>query len=342
MKKKRMKINKKKFIPRITLLIGIIILIIVIASNGGSKNETSQVAKTRLLVDAVDVTENLAHDINIDKNKVLYMSIDDIKNIFDKDLYFEEETGKIITTSGTKTAAIDINSNTMEVNSASLLLENSILKFENVVYIPVSEVTNIYNIEVKITDNTAVVLSLYKALTTVSAKKNIEIKENTGLFSKTIQKIEKGQELVFIENAEKNGWYKVMTYEGNIGLVKSSDVSEKKQIRIDMNDSDFTSKEPDLDNAIELTYRSLKTDNMKDFSSRKKIVEDTISSILSKEKYTVKLNFNKVEADSKLLERFIIELTPRLKEIGGSLAIINNDGLLSDKFLQSMNLNYGG
>ena len=341
MKKKRLKINKKKFIPRIILLIGIIILLIIIANSGG-KEETSQITKPRLIVDTVDVTENLVHEIYIDKNAVLYLSNDDIKNIFDKNLYFEEETGKIITTSGTKTAAIDINNNTMEVNSASLLLENSIMKIENVVYLPVSEITNIYNIEVKNTENTAVILSLYKALTTVSAKKNISLKEDTGLFSKTIQQIEKGQEIVFIENAEKNGWYKVMTYEGNIGLVKSNEVSEKKQIRIDMDDSDFTSKEPDLENAIELTYRSLKTDNMKDFSSRKKIVEDTISSILSKEKYTVKLNLNKVEVESNLLERFIIELIPRLKEIGASLAIINNDELLSDKFLQSMNLNYGG
>ena len=337
MKKKKIRINKKKFIPRITLLIGIIVLIIL-AINGTSKNETSTIIKPRLLVDTVDITENLHHDIYIDKSGILYMSIDDIKTIFDKNLYFEEDTEKIITTYGTKTAAIDINSNTMEVNSASLLLSNSIMKLENSIYLPISDITSIYNIEVKCTEETAVVLSLYKALTTVSANKNISIKEDTGFFSKTIQKIDKGQELVFIENHEKNGWYKVMTYEGNIGLVKSKDVSEKKQIRKDMDDSDFSSKEPDLDNAIELTYRSLKSDNMKDFSSRKKIVEDTISSIVSKEKYTVKLNLNKVETESKLIERFIIELVPRLKEIGGNIAVTNNDGLLSDRFLQDMKI----
>ena len=212
------------------------------------------------------------------------------------------------------------------------------MKLENILYIPVSEINNIYNIEVRCTDNSAVVLSLYKALTTVSANKNISIKEDTGFFAKTIQNIEKGQELVFIENAENDKWYKVMTYEGNIGFVSRKDVSEKKQIRINMDDSDFTSKEPDLDNAIELTYKSINTDNMKDFSSRKKIVEDTISSIISKEKYTVKLNFNKVEVENKYLERFIIELIPRLKEIGSNLVVINNEDILSEKFLKSMNL----
>lgn len=341
MNKKKVKINKKKFIPRVGLLVLILILLIV-GVKSSSKTEEVAVTKPRLIVNTVNVTDNLSHNIYIDKNNILYMSIDDIKNIFDKNLYFEEETGKVITTSGTKTAAIDINNNTMEVNSASLLLNNVIIRFENIVYIPVSEITNIYNIDVKITDNSAVVFSLYKALTTVSANKSISLKEDTGLFSNALQKIEKGQELVFIENAENNSWYKVMTYEGNIGFVKVNEVSEKKQIRIDMDDSDFSSKEPDLDNAIELTSKSLKIDNMKDFSSRKKIVEDTISSVISKEKFTVKLNLNKVDVESKYLERFVIELLPRLKEIGGSIAVINNEGLLSDKFLQSMNLNYGG
>lgn len=337
MKKKKMRINKRKFIPRVGLLV-LILILIIISINSSSKNEEISVIKPKLIVDTVDVTDNLVHDIYIDKSNMLYMSIDDIKNIFDKNLYFEEDTGKVITTCGTKTAAIDINNNTMEVNSASLLLENSIMKFENIVYIPASEITNIYNIEVKCTENSAVVLSLYKALTTVSANKNISLKEDTGLFSKSLQKIEKGQELVFIENADNNAWYKVLTYEGNIGFVKIKEVSEKKQIRINMEDSDFSSKEPDLDNSIELTYRSLKTDNLKDFSSRKKIVDDTISSIISKEKYTVKLNHSKVEVESKYLERFIIELIPRLKEIGASLAVVNNEDILNEKFLRDMNL----
>lgn len=337
MKKKKFKINKKKFIPRITLLI-VIIILLILGTKGISKKETSSIVKPKLIVDCIDITDKLIHDIYIDKNNILYMSMEDVKNVFDKNLYYEEENSKIITTLGTKAAAIDVNNNIIEINSASLLLENSIMKLENILYIPVSEINNIYNIEVRCTDNSAVVLSLYKALTTVSANKNISIKEDTGFFAKTIQNIEKGQELVFIENAENDKWYKVMTYEGNIGFVSRKDVSEKKQIRINMDDSDFTSKEPDLDNAIELTYKSINTDNMKDFSSRKKIVEDTISSIISKEKYTVKLNFNKVEVENKYLERFIIELIPRLKEIGSNLVVINNEDILSEKFLKSMNL----
>ena len=337
MKKKKVKINKKKFIPRVGLL-ALIFILIIMGIKGLSKEKEITITKPKLVVDMSDITESLLYDIYIDNSDILYMSVDDIKNIFDNNLYYEEDTGKVITTSGTKTAAIDINNNTIEINSASILLESDILKNDDIIYIPLSEITNIYNIEIKINDNCALVLSLYKALTTVSAKKNISIKEDTGMFSKTLQKIEKGQELIFIENAENNSWYKVMTYEGKIGYVKVKDVTEKKQIRIDMDDDDFSSKELDLNNAIEITYKSLKTDNMMDFSSRKIIIEDTISSIISKEKYTVKLNLNKVEVESKYIERFIIELLPRLKEIGASFTIINNEGLLSEIFLKSMSI----
>ena len=334
---KKIKINKKKFIPRMALLIGIIIIVLLLTSNNKT-NEVSVNTDPKLIVDLQNITEDLINPMYFDEVGSLYLSTDDIKEIFDKNLYLEESTSKLITTSDTKTAAIDINCNTIEINTASLLLKKQVLKKDNIIYIPVSEITNIYNIEVKQTGETAVILSLYKALTTVTSKKDISLKEDTGMFSKAIQKIEKGQELIFIENSENNGWYKILTYEGNIGLVKSSEVSEKKQIRVDMNDSDFTNKDIDLDNAIELTYRSLKTENLEDFSSRKKIVEDTVSSVISKEKYNVKIIFNNVEVDTNLIERFLIELIPRLKEIGCKLAVINYENILSEKFLQKMNL----
>ena len=140
MKKKKFKINKKKFIPRIALIIGIIlvfILIIKVATKKETKAEVSQ--KPILIVDTENVTDNLKHDIIINNGKKLYMSTDDIKNIFDSNLYYEKDSNKIITTYGTKTAAIDINNNTMEVNSANLILDSTVMKINNLIYLPLSE-----------------------------------------------------------------------------------------------------------------------------------------------------------------------------------------------------------
>lgn len=333
---KKRKVNKKKFISRITFVLAIFI-ILILAIRGMFKKDNNAIADLTLVIDKQDVTDTLTHDIYISADGLLYMSMEDIKNNFDKNLYYEEETGKIITTSGTKTAAIDINNNTMEVNSAVLSLDAGVIKYDTSMLIPVSEMTNIYNIEVKTTKNSAVVLSLYKELTTVTTTKKVSLKENAGTFAKTIKKLEKNQELVFIENAEKNGWLKVLTYEGDIGYIREKDVGEKKQTRIDMKDSDFTSKSPDLDNSIEVNSKTLTSDNLKDFSSRKKVIDDTISKAVSKEKYTVNLNLNKVEVEENLLERLVIEMLPRLKEIGGSIGVTNN-AILNSSFLNENNL----
>ena len=46
---------------------------------------------------------------------------------------------------------------------------------------------------------------------------------------------------------------------------------------------------------------------------------------------------HKVQCEQEYLERFIIELIPRLKEIGGKL-IISNNSILDSTFLEKNNL----
>ena len=58
----------------------------------------------------------------------------------------------------------------------------------------------------------------------------------------------------------------------------------------------------------------------------------SISDIISKGKFTVNLNLEDVEVVQEKLERFIIEFTPRLKEIGGSIVVTNNN-ILDNGFL---------
>ncbi len=77
-----------------------------------------------------------------------------------------------------------------------------------------------------------------------------------------------------------------------------------------------------------------KTDN---FTLRKEIIEKIISEIVSQSKFAVNIDLNNVNADVSKLERLVIELIPRLKEIGASLAITNNN-ILSSEFLEAHEL----
>ena len=73
--------------------------------------------------------------------------------------------------------------------------------------------TNIYNIEVFVSENSAIINSLYEELITVKTVKKASIKEKTSIFSKTTQKLEQNAEVIYIEDAEKRDWIKVLTYE---------------------------------------------------------------------------------------------------------------------------------
>lgn len=120
---------------------------------------------------------------------------------------------------------------------------------------------------------------------------------------------------------------------GNFGYVKSKNITEKEYKRQTMNDMGVSANTSDISNSIEITKDSLNIDSLNNFNSRKDIVEKIISDIISKEKFTVNINLENVDVDEKYLERFIIELKPRLKEIGANMEVTNN-ATLSDNFLE--------
>lgn len=204
---RRKKVNRKKFLSRILILIIIIAIIIVIFSSIFTKG-SKEILGSRLIVDNKDITESLTSDIYVDKDGILYMSMEDVKNIFDNDLYFEDSTKKIITTSETKVAAIDVRNDKIDINSATLMLSTGVIDYGTTYYIPVSEMTKIYNIEVITSEKSAIINSLYKELTTVKTTKKVSLKEKEGFFGGTIKKLEKDTEVIFIENSEKNRLYK--------------------------------------------------------------------------------------------------------------------------------------
>lgn len=336
MKKKKKRVNKKKLISRLFFLV-VLIFLIIFVKNLIFNNKDAQGLEYSLIVDNEDVTRKLKHEIYISESGILYMSMEDIKDTFDKNIFYEESSHKIITTSRTKVGAIDIDNNLIELNSAVLSINAGIMNYNGEYFIPISEMTNIYNLEVKVAEKKAIVSSLYKELYTANTLKEVSLKKEPGIFKKTLQKLDEGTELIFIEEVEKEGWIKVLTYEGNIGYIEKKNLSEKNLVRTDMPDSNFTASQPDIENSIELEKSKLDYEQIKDFSARKTLIENTIKDIIDKEKFTVNINLKGVSVDTNLLERLIIELIPRLREIGVRIAITNN-GSLTENFINENKL----
>ncbi len=333
--KKKKKLNKKKFIKRIIQLI-IIVLILVVAIKILSPKKQQKV-ENKLIVNNTDVTQNLSSRMYLDGENDVYFSLEDLKEIFDQDLYYEESTNKVITTCKIKVGAIDLDSNVLELNTASIIFSKGILSYDSKHYVPLSELKSLYNIEISVKNNNVVINSLYNELITAKTKKEVSLKEKAGAFSKTLEKIPEDETVIFLENAEKKGWLKVLTYNGNFGYIKENNLTERNKIRSNM-DNTYPVVDPNnLEDPIEINKKDITTEKMQDFDSRKKIVNDLINKIISKEKFQVKMDLKDADIEKEKLERFVIELLPRMREIGASLIITNNN-ILEQSFLEKNNL----
>lgn len=122
---------------------------------------------------------------------------------------------------------------------------------------------------------------------------------------------------------------------GNFGYIKTKKVTEKENKRTSMEDGDFTSNISDISSAVEIKKNVLSIENLNDFTKRKETVSNIVSDIISKGKFTINLNLENVDIPIEKLERFVIELIPRLKEIGGSVVVTNNNILGSEFLVQN-------
>ncbi len=114
------------------------------------------------------------------------------------------------------------------------------------------------------------------------------------------------------------------------GYVKTKNLTEIETKRSDFTESDISLGKVNLENAIEFNNEKLNSETLHNFDSRKAVVDEIILNILKDDKFTVVLDLGAVSVPKDKMERFIIELIPRLKEIGAGLEIKNNNILSSD------------
>ena len=131
----------------------------------------------------------------------------------------------------------------MVVNGASTNILSTAQKKDGTYFIPFSEMSSIYNIEIKYIENTNIVTvdSLDREQIKETATKNISIKKSANAFSKTVAKVKKGEKVIFINSYDK-GWAKVRTEDGIIGYVKEKKLANKVYIRENIEKAEKTNK----------------------------------------------------------------------------------------------------
>ena len=373
--------KKKKIIIRtgiIILAIIILFIIVMIANNYIilDKNKT-----TNLVINNRNVTSNLKNEI-IQEDGIIYLSEDDIANFFDKYIYLEEENNKIITTYDKKIAEVSTEENVININGADKTTSAHAIERDGIMYLPISEMTEVYDIEINNIEETKVITmdSLDQEQKEAIVTSNLAVKSSTNFIAKTLDRIEKGDTVVVISSDGK--YSRIRTENGKIGYIKTNklaneyvvreDMIEEKQVEGKINmtwdyysevasapdrsgttidgvnvvspsffyineNGEFTenvgesgqayvewahnngykvwpmvSNAPAANESIEIT-----SEIMNSYENRKQLIEQIVEACVTYDLDGINIDFeNMKQEDKDLYSRFIIELTPRLKEIG--------------------------
>ena len=374
-KEKRVKNKKAKKVINIVIGIVAFIIICLIANNyiAFDKNKT-----INLVINNKNVTSNLKNQVLIENNTI-YLSQSDIENFFDKHIYKEDETNKIITTYGKKIAAIGFEKNSININGSDKEIYAHAIEKDGQVYLPISEMKDVYDVEIRNIEKTKVVTmdSLDREQKKAIVTSNLSVKSSTNFLTRTVDRIKKGDSVIIISSDK--GYTKIRTEKGKIGYIKSKKVANEITVREEMKEEkqiegkvnlvwDYYSNvgsAPDRSgtsidgvNVVAPAFFYLDDDgNLKDnigekgenyinwahdngykvwpmvsnaeagltltseimnsYTKRQKLIEDIVDKCVEYKLDGINVDFEIMKQEDKdLYSRFIIELTPRLKEMG--------------------------
>lgn len=232
MKEKKLNINVIKRVA-IVLIIMIAVVFILVKAGDFAKDKNNDTIS--LVINNRNVTEGLKHDIKIEDG-IIYLSMNDIKNYFDKYIYIEEETNEIVTTYDDKMASIGFDSNKMTVNGAIKKTNASAIKDGEIIYLPISEMLDVYNIELENIEKTQTITldSLDREQVKATLKSKTTVKNVAKVFSRTADKATKGSTVVIVDSdaiSEGKKWVKIRTENGKLGYIKTSKLQNITTVR---------------------------------------------------------------------------------------------------------------
>lgn len=344
------KIQKRKFIRNI--IIGIIALIIVAfiinTAPGYKRNKYKDVIN--LVIGNENVTDDLKNPIYKDEKGSIYIAEEDMKNLLDKTLYYDNKSNMLIATSEVSVASMKVGEKTININGVDNDTLDTIIEHDNKIYIPIDEMKIVYNIEVKYKEENNIVIidKLNEGMIKAEIDTKTTIKAKPRFLSKDIQTIEVGEQVCAFYTTSK-GWRLIRKEDGTLGYVKANTLANEYILRQDMQqytktqeieynegqnisiegnqvvvkdllkvtDEGILIKNIDTSNIDENTrvWANLEIEevDLSNYLNRANLIKN-VSNTARKNKISgVNIQLNDNDKD---IERFIIELKPILNEVG--------------------------
>lgn len=377
---------KKKKIKKIIICVIIFVILLADILSIKSFMGVKKYKTLNLIINNNNITSNLKNQIIIE-DKVIYMSKNDIKNFFDLYIYEDEETNSIITTYEKKIASIGFEDTKITINGSKKEIYHSAIKKDGIVYLPISEMEDVYDIELQYNEEANVITmdSLDTEQKKALVSSNVSVKSSTKTISRVVDKIKKGSYVILISSDNK--YAKIRTDNGKIGYIKKKKLVNEIVTREKMNDEkqidgkvnlvwDYYSEYgsapdregtkieginvvspaffyldengalkdnvgekgkayikwahsngykvwPMFSNAV-ASQKSLSITSriMNSYKLRANLIEKIVDKCVEYKLDGINIDFeNMKQEDKDMFSRFIIELTPRMKEIGAVTSV---------------------
>lgn len=233
-KKKRKNAESYKFI-----VVGIFFLVIWLVFWKAPNYQMDLTPKqtVRLVYNTEELTAYLNKPLFLDEQGGIYVSLEDVKAIWDSGIYFDVENNQIVTTTDKKLATMKVGENQIVINSSKIETYATIQEKEGIWYLPIQEFKDVYNLDIRyVTEtNTVTVDNLEERYLVANSKKNMGIKWLKDSISRNVDHVQKGDMLILdIEQDLNENWIRVRTQKGKVGYVKKSQVSNVSTVRDNM------------------------------------------------------------------------------------------------------------
>ena len=222
LKNKLLKAKKIKFLKNIFICVILLIVAAFIVNFAPGYKRDKYKDVINLVLNEENKTEELQNEIYVNENGTIYLSENDVKKFFDENLFYDEKNNQIITTSDTKVANIVVDEKRIMINGTEQNIIDSVIKINDKLYIPISDLTLVYNIDIKYIPSTKRVIidNLNKGITRCIVSEETEIRYKPRRLSKIVGNLTIG-EIVYSFYTTSKGWTQIRTSKGIVRICKS-------------------------------------------------------------------------------------------------------------------------
>jgi len=218
-----------KNFAKIVVVMAILLTIIFALKYAPDFEKTEITDRTNLVINYTNVTSKMKNNVYVE-NDIIYLSMEDIKNYYDKYIFYDKTYNRIISTYRDNIAYIPLQNGSTSINDVKMVNAHAITLNEKI-YIPISKLEELYNIKITyIKDKNIIIFeSLEREFKTAKASKKISVKYKSSYISRTVDKIYSNEKLTIIPvDNDLKGWVKVRTKNGKIGYVEEKNLTEIK------------------------------------------------------------------------------------------------------------------